>query len=305
MITLEAYYTEEECENLRKKYKRKKHNAKKRGIKFTLTWEQYLLFGKKLLGNGVCDYTLIPFSMKIEESGHANPYYPSLERIDDDGDYSVDNCCVVGCRCNALKDLLVDKMIPTQIKGKDDCHILQQMLLHMSEERMECLREEYTMDKFLLQHQVIDGRLEEIMKREEETNQMLEDYDDVFKSHMSSIADEDVSENTDHCEREDSLPEDVKIAKDYAFYCSVFYDAGMIVDLTFSQFKSAYCRKVCALTGEKLEGTKPILISDWNKGFTKGNFMVVSPTMEKAMTDLMKTTRMSMTELADVFKRVK
>lgn len=103
-----------------------------------------------------------------------------------------------------------------------------------------------------------------------------------------------------------ALPDDVEIAKAYTFYCQTFYDAGMKVDLSFSQFKSTYIRKCCALTGERLGvGLKPLLVTDWNKGFTKGNFMVVSPIMEKAMTDLMKTTRMTMTELAGIFKHVK
>ncbi|WP_198652725.1 hypothetical protein [Escherichia coli] len=306
MIPLEAYYTEEECEQLQKKYKRKKHNAKKRGISFTLTWEEYLLFGKKLLGHGVCDYTLLPFSTNIENDGRANPYYPSLERIDDNGAYSLENCCVIGCRCNILKDLLVDKMISTSIKGEDDCLILQQMILHMSEDRMKKLREEYTLDNFLLQYSVIDGRIEEIMRKKEED--MEKEFDTCDKQalhHINSIVNEPL-EDTPAKDRDcSSLPEDVYVAKDYAFYCSVFHDAGMKVDLTFSQFKSAYSKKVCALTGERLFGTKPILISDWNKGFVKGNFMIVSPLMEKAMTDLMKTTHMSMSELADMFKRVK
>ena len=145
------------------------------------------------------------------------------------------------------------------------------------------------------------------------------------KKHISDIVNEPITEEIEemtqqvHEEEKETqeveeglteevpaLPDDVEIAKAYTFYCQTFYDVGMKVDLSFSQFKSTYIRKCCALTGERLgAGLKPLLVTDWNKGFTKGNFMVVSPIMEKAMTDLMKTTRMTMTELAGIFKHVK
>lgn len=102
-----------------------------------------------------------------------------------------------------------------------------------------------------------------------------------------------------------ALPPDVAIAQAYAFYCQVFYDIGMKVDLTFGQFKQVYQKKCCALTGERLgDGLKSILVAARDKGFVKGNFMVVTPVMEKAMTDLMKTTNMTMAELANIFKKV-
>lgn len=120
LMNLEKYYTPEELERLLKKYRRKQNNARKRDIEFDLSWEEYLLFGKKLLGEGVCDYTLIPFDMHTDENGLGNPFYPSLERIDDEGPYAIDNCCVVGLRCNALKDCLVDKKTAILIKDKTD-----------------------------------------------------------------------------------------------------------------------------------------------------------------------------------------
>ena len=71
-MNLEKYYTPEELERLLKKYRRKQNNARKRDIEFNLSWEEYLLFGKKLLGEGVCDYTLIPFDMHTDENGLGN-----------------------------------------------------------------------------------------------------------------------------------------------------------------------------------------------------------------------------------------
>lgn len=325
-MNLEKYYTPEELERLLKKYRRKQNNARKRDIEFDLSWEEYLLFGKKLLGDGVCDYTLIPFDMHTDENGLGNPFYPSLERIDDEGPYAVDNCCVVGLRCNSLKDCLVDKKTAVLIKDETDRKIVQQMMLHLSEERMEKLKGDYTFEDFILQYGTEEDKL--ALFDEEEEEDMLPMSEVTYrapKKHISDIVNEPITEEIEemtqqvHEEEKETqeveeelteevpaLPDDVEIAKAYTFYCQTFYDVGMKVDLSFSQFKSSYIRKCCALTGERLgAGLKPLLVTDWNKGFTKGNFMVVSPIMEKAMTDLMKTTRMTMTELAGIFKHVK
>lgn len=326
LMNLEKYYTPEELERLLKKYRRKQNNARKRDIEFDLSWEEYLLFGKKLLGDGVCDYTLIPFDMHTDENGLGNPFYPSLERIDDEGPYAIDNCCVVGLRCNALKDCLVDKKTAILIKDETDRKIVQQMMLHLSEERMEKLKGDYTFEYFILQYGTEEDKL--ALFDEEEEEDMLPMSKVTYrapKKHISDIVNEPITEEIEemtqqvHEEEKETqeveeelteevpaLPDDVEIAKAYTFYCQTFYDVGMKVDLSFSQFKSSYIRKCCALTGERLgAGLKPLLVTDWNKGFTKGNFMVVSPIMEKAMTDLMKTTRMTMTELAGIFKHVK
>lgn len=326
LMNLEKYYTPEELERLLKKYRRKQNNARKRDIEFDLSWEEYLLFGKKLLRDGVCDYTLIPFDMHTDENGLGNPFYPSLERIDDEGPYAVDNCCVVGLRCNSLKDCLVDKKTAVLIKDETDRKIVQQMMLHLSEELMEKLKGDYTFEDFILQYGTEEDKL--ALFDEEEEEDMLPMSKVTYrapKKHISDIVNEPITEEIEemtqqvHEEEKETqeveeelteevpaLPDDVEIAKAYTFYCQTFYDVGMKVDLSFSQFKSSYIRKCCALTGERLgAGLKPLLVTDWNKGFTKGNFMVVSPIMEKAMTDLMKTTRMTMTELAGIFKHVK
>ena len=321
LMNLEKYYTTEELERLLKKYRRKKNNARKRDIEFELSWEEYLLFGKKLLGEGVCDYTLIPFDMHTDENGLGNPFYPSLERIDDEGPYAIDNCCVVGLRCNALKDCLVDKKTAVLIKDETDRKIVQQMMLHLSEERMEKLKGDYTFEDFILQYGSEEDKLA-LFDEEEEDMSPMQDFknfmaDRAANKHISNIVNETVTEEIEEQNSEEekepqeveevpALPDDVEVAKAYTFYCQTFYDAGMKVDLSFSQFKSSYIRKCCALTGERFgAGLKPLLVTDWNKGFTKGNFIVVSPIMEKAMTDLMKTTRMTMTELAGIFKHVK
>lgn len=203
-------------------------------------------------------------------------------------------------------------------------------MLHLSEERMEKLKGDYTFEDFILQYGTEEDKLALFDEEWEEDMSPMQDFKNFMANrgankHISDIVNEPVTEEIEEMTQQNheeekepqgaeeelteevpALPDDVEIAKAYTFYCQTFYDAGMKVDLSFSQFKSTYIRKCCALTGERLgAGLKPLLVTDWNKGFTKGNFMVVSPIMEKAMTDLMKTTRMTMTELAGIFKHVK
>ena len=341
---LEGCYQPWELEKLNKKYKRKQGNAKKRGIMFTLTCEEYLLFGKKLLGDGICDYTFIPFDMHTDENGLGNPFYPSLERIDCEGAYALHNCCVVGTRCNELKDSMVDRSNAVLVKDRHDRKIVKNMILHMSDERMEALKEEYSFENFMRQYgseedkaelglfgveelmQQIEAKEEEPMTPAQELREFIDKRTEKHarEKHVRDIVSEPVVEETAEVEEvqaevveahtdapeepkplPQALPPDVAIAQAYAFYCQIFYDIGMKVDLTFGQFKQVYQKKCCALTGERLgDGLKSILVADRDKGFVKGNFMVVTPVMEKAMTDLMKTTNMTMAELANIFKKV-
>ena len=207
-MNLEKYYTPEELERLLKKYRRKQNNARKRDIEFNLSWEEYLLFGKKLLGEGVCDYTLIPFDMHTDENGLGNPFYPSLERIDDEGPYAVDNCCVVGLRCNSLKDCLVDKKTAVLIKDKTDRKIVQQMMLHLSEERMEKLKGDYTFEDFILQYGTEEDKLALFDEEWEEDMSPMQDFKNFMANrgankHISDIVNEPVVEEIEEMTQQD------------------------------------------------------------------------------------------------------
>ena len=94
------------------KYQNKKNNTKQRGIDFDLTLEQFKLYWS--LPNGVCDYTGEPF-----KGSGTDPNAPSLERIDKHKGYSIDNCCMVTCRANQLKDIIVDENGTTKLSLKD------------------------------------------------------------------------------------------------------------------------------------------------------------------------------------------
>lgn len=170
---------------------------------------------KKLLGDGVCDYTLIPFDMHTDENGLGNPFYPSLERIDDEGPYAIDNCCVVGLRCNALKDCLVDKKTAILIKDKTDRKIVQQMMLHLSEERMEKLKGYYTFEDFILQYGTEEDKLA-LFDEEEEDMSPMQDFktfmaDRAANKHISDIVNETVTEEVEEQNSEEEKePQEVE-----------------------------------------------------------------------------------------------
>lgn len=94
------------------KYHTKKNSTKQRGIDFDLTLEQFKVYWS--LPNGVCDYTGVPFS-----GNGTSPRAPSLERIDKNKGYSVDNCCMVTVRANQLKDVIVDENGSTKLSLAD------------------------------------------------------------------------------------------------------------------------------------------------------------------------------------------
>lgn len=83
--------------SINRRFSNCKSGAKKRGITFNLTFEQY-----KLLYENPCYYC----SNKLEET-------TGLDRLDSNEDYSVENC-VPSCRfCNMLKNkyLTEDEML--------------------------------------------------------------------------------------------------------------------------------------------------------------------------------------------------
>lgn len=81
-----------------KLYRNKRDNATKRDISFDLTFDQFLVYHKEMR-EGYCDYT----GVKLASNKG------SIERVDKNKGYHVDNCCVVTQRINHLKDVIIDE----------------------------------------------------------------------------------------------------------------------------------------------------------------------------------------------------
>ena len=99
-----------------------KKNAKSRGIEFNLTIEDLnALFEKS---NGKCNLTGIKFSME-KSNYRMPPWIPSLDRINSDLGYSVNNCRLVCCAVNlALNQFGFDVLKKIAIRLKNVEHEL-------------------------------------------------------------------------------------------------------------------------------------------------------------------------------------
>lgn len=312
-------FTEEEIVKLLKKMERKRQNAKRRGIEFTLNVNDWLMLGEKLLvkGRQYCDYTGLPLSNKTTEFGGDNPWFPTVERIDDKVGYCSGNLCICCERANLFKDSLADKAVPQHIISKDDRKVVQALMRNFSEARMEELKQAYVFSE--------EKAFGKAMPCKDKTTPVAVEDDAAPEVKpvecAEKVADDPrvEAENSKEAEPEKAitaavvieekakvfcaLPEDVNIAEIYAGYARAFANLGVNVSITYAQFKAKYARKYCALTGEPLpEGRKPVLLVDHDKGFSAQNMLIVHPRIEAAVTKLMVDLHMDLRQIAQMFK---
>lgn len=328
-------FTPEEIVKLLKKMERKRQNAKRRGIEFTLTVNDWLMLGEKLLvkGRQYCDYTGLPLSNKTTEFGGDNPWFPTVERIDDKVGYCSGNLCICCERANLFKDSLADKAVPQHIISKDDRKVVQALMRNFSEARMEELKQAYVFSEEKAFGKAMPCKAEAVPQPEEKPSAKLidnlkqaktvEEYREIQNKSIEAMnkAIEEGKTTTVPSVKPSptaitasvvleekakvfcALPEDVNIAEVYAGYARAFANLGVNVSITYAQFKAKYARKYCALTGEPLpEGRKPVLLVDHDKGFSAQNMLIVHPRIEAAVTKLMVDLHMDLRQIAQMFK---
>lgn len=328
-------FTPEEIVKLLKKMERKRQNAKRRGIEFTLTVNDWLMLGEKLLvkGRQYCDYTGLPLSNKTTEFGGDNPWFPTVERIDDKVGYCSGNLCICCERANLFKDSLADKAVPQHIISKDDRKVVQALMRNFSEARMEELKQAYVFSEEKAFGKAMPCKAEAVPQPEEKPSAKLidnlkqaktvEEYREIQNKSieaMNKAIEEGKTTTVPSVEPSPTaitasvvleekakvfcaLPEDVNIAEVYAGYARAFANLGVNVSITYAQFKAKYARKYCALTGEPLpEGRKPVLLVDHDKGFSAQNMLIVHPRIEAAVTKLMVDLHMDLRQIAQMFK---
>lgn len=312
-------FTEEEIVKLLKKMERKRQNAKRRGIEFTLTVNDWLMLGEKLLvkGRQYCDYTGLPLSNKTTEFGGDNPWFPTVERIDDKVGYCSGNLCICCERANLFKDSLADKAVPQHIISKDDRKVVQALMRNFSEARMEELKHAYVFseEKAFGKAMPCKEKAVPVAVKDEaapeakpaECAEKVADAPQVEAEDSKQAGPEKAITAAVVIEEKEkvfcALPEDVNIAEVYAGYARAFANLGVNVSITYAQFKAKYARKYCALTGEPLpEGRKPVLLVDHDKGFSAQNMLIVHPRIEAAVTKLMVDLHMDLRQIAQMFK---
>ncbi|UYL85008.1 hypothetical protein pEaSNUABM55_00235 [Erwinia phage pEa_SNUABM_55] len=325
MQELMKKFTTDEQLRLGRRLVAKQRNAAERGIECTLTMEDILMLGFKLLGHGNCDYTNLSFSTIIAGSQPDHAKYPTIERINDKVGYVRGNVCVVMRRANELKDNLVDKRIATTIIDPTDREIVKALMLNMSSAHMETLKTKYLPPveeepeekpavELAMQN---DGSLdtpvvESFVAQEPQPLGPVAEAEE-FKTPVADVPpappvvadDSDTQDEVEEEEVAQTVPDDVAIAKAYAKYCTDFAAVGMNVTVSFAQFKSKYIRKVCALTGEELlDDPKFILVLDLKIGFAKDNFIVVGSKIGNAITTMMISTGFSVPRIWGMLNKV-
>jgi len=89
---------------------RTRHSAKRRGLTFALTEAWF----EKHLQNGFCQLTGLPIRIKPYQpnsQGSRTFYSPSIDRIDNNEGYTIDNCRIICWGANQLKSKFTDRDI--------------------------------------------------------------------------------------------------------------------------------------------------------------------------------------------------
>lgn len=110
-------------------FKEKQKNAASRKIGFFFTPEQYAAF-VKLIPNVRCFYTNAVF---VEKGDNA----PTLERIDEKGPYSVENCVWVTAKANRLKEQFIEKNENVSRLNPSDAGLVRCIKKVLSSESMQ------------------------------------------------------------------------------------------------------------------------------------------------------------------------
>ncbi|AXN57890.1 hypothetical protein KASHIRA_02490 [Serratia phage vB_SmaM-Kashira] len=314
-----------DCGSLVRKLGNKKLNAADRNIAYDLNFDDLLMMGYKLSGNGTCDYTGLPFFGTDNEA-----FAPTIERIDDCKGYVRGNIAIVGARANYLKDKFIDKnhQDPSDLElSKDDIKIINAMLPRVhAKGYLEALKGKYIpnfateeelvkmLDEkwFLPSLHRINDQLEEIAKGSapEDGNISLQgvgaklEVPEVDTSEEVDAAPLEIDTSTpaeDEAEKP-SLPDDVEIAASYAKLCRALGKV-MTVNITFSQYKSIYTNKRCPFTGEELTERYPLIL-DRSLPLESGNVKMTSNRVGQAMNEFIDATGLSVFELAKNLKKL-
>lgn len=302
-------FSESEIKCLLRKMDNKRQNAHDRHLAFTLSRNEWLMLGHKLLGRGNCDYTNLPLiTQDFKDNRPPNPFYPTVERIDDSKGYISGNVCVVGYRANQLKDKLVDKCTNIVIDNQKDQKIVRALILNMSSDHLNRLKERYIYQPNKEVSKDCDKECK-LNTKEDSIMPELSVVENVVETRLteSNISSADtLDEKGDEGQSEISpLPRDVVIAQSYMNHCKAFSSVGMKVDVSFAQYKRKFVRKTCAMSGEELsDNEKYVLIMDLDSGFSAGNFVIVSQKMQTAMSNLIAQTKLPLPDVYAMMKNI-
>lgn len=290
-MKLEDKFTNAEVISLRKRMAAKEANAEARSIEYTLTEDDWCMFGEKLLGRGLCDYAEVPFTTEPNSSR-----YPSIERIDQTKGYIRGNIAIVGRKINTLKDFLVDKTrshIDRMEVCRTDGDLLGPMFVNTSAANLEKLKSKYVP----VETTTTNSQEEPTMTEPTEIKSELRAEPDFLTGSPAPL--------TTKVELDHDLPEDVRMASAYVRWSNVMTGVLKLqFKLTFAQFKAVYSSKTCNFTKKKfVDNDKVLVILDRTKPVEAGNVMVTYEKFGLALSNILDVTGGNVADLAKTLKK--
>lgn len=290
-MKLEDKFTNAEAISLRKRMAAKEANAQSRSIEYTLTEDDWCMFGEKLLGRGLCDYAEVPFTTEPNSSR-----YPSIERIDQTKGYVRGNIAIVGRKINTLKDFLVDKTrshIDRMEVCRTDGDLLGPMFVNTSAANLEKLKNKYVP----VETTTTNSQEEPTMTEPTEIKSELRAEPEILTGIPVPL--------TTKVELDHDLPEDVRMASAYVRWSKVMTGVLKLqFTLTFAQFKAVYSSKTCNFTKKKfVDNDKVLIILDRTKPVQAGNVMVTHEKFGLALSNMLDVTGGNVADLAKILKK--
>lgn len=261
-------------------YKTKMLNAKNRNIEFLLTEEEYnLLYSIGRSSQGRCAYT----NQKFLTTRPEHPQYPTIERMDPEGPYSLENCVMVTLEANQIKNTLDTGCLPKTEHAKNIYN------------RLRVMTEDPNWKQIIWDAQV-KPQLYKLKNKPVQTTKIKQEEQEMSQTQTSSfIANKNIDFN-----------QDLEYAYNYAKLGKALNAVGVVFELGFNEYKYFMQKKTCQLTGKAFEenDTKSLYFKDKSLPACKANCLVTTKTIQEAVDTMLVSVKLNKSELNKLFKNL-
>ena len=263
-------------------YKTKMLNAKNRNIEFLLTEEEYnLLYSIGRSSQGRCAYT----NQKFLTTRPEHPQYPTIERMDPNGPYSLENCVIVTTEANRAKNYIDSGSFPSDTN---------QHLNNLCN-RLRTMTEDSNWKQTIWDAQV-KPQLYKLKNKPVQTTKIKQEEQEMSQTQTNNfIANKNIDFN-----------QDLEYAYNYAKLGKTLNAAGVIFELSFNEYKSFMQKKTCQLTGKAFEENdiKSLYFKDKSLPACKANCLVTTKTIQEALDTMLVSVKLNKSELNKLFKNL-